>query len=70
MLVERGQDFDPRSAVMDLMKKLPEAIEMPDSMPPVEDERSDEPVEGALSNRTGPVAERKNGVCPEVLVPG
>ena len=69
VLVERRQDFNSAWAVMDLVKDEPEALGMPKTVPPVEDEGAHEPVEEAFENRAFPIAKIKHGVFAEVAVP-
>ena len=45
MLVKRSEHFDATRTVMNLVKDQPEPLDMADAMPPIKDERADEPIE-------------------------
>ena len=54
VLVERRQYFNARRRVMDLVKHQPESFRMPQPMPPVEEERAEEPADEPFRQRHVP----------------
>ena len=69
MLVERCNQFDSGWAVMDLVEDQPETVRVSDSVPPVKDERANEPVESAFRYRVGPLPKFKQSMASKVAVP-
>jgi hypothetical protein len=71
MFVERGDDFDPLRAVMDLMEPEPEDVELVSpTVPPVEDERGDEVGDEAAGDRMQVRREMEHRSAREPALPG
>src|SRR3972149_4976385 len=69
VLVERRQYFNARRRVMDLVKNQPESFRMPQPMPPVEEERADEPAHEPFRQRHVPGGQLEQRYVAEDLNP-
>lgn len=70
MLVKRGEQLDAGRAVVQLMKHQPEAIGVPQPVPPVKNEGATKPICQALGGRRVLVAHVQQRVLPEIVIPG
>src|SRR3989344_6788704 len=69
VLVERRQYFNARRRVMDLVKNQPESFRVPQPMPPVEEERADEPAHEPFRQRHVPGGQLEQRYVAEDLNP-
>jgi len=71
MLVEGGEHFDARRAVVNLVTDAPENVHVvTGAMPPIKDEGSDEPARESLQQLRGNAGEVKYRVALEPTIPG
>jgi hypothetical protein len=56
--------------MMDLVKNQPETIGMSQPVPPIENKRTNDPIDQTFHNRIAPTSKMKYRLVPEIFIPG